>query len=644
LRTKLLWIGADLAVTDARVRGALPATEILAESSLQSGLARLRNADFDAAVLSLGSLDCAGDWALDEAFRVAPGLPILVHHRDGSIDDVMHLTRRGAFHVLLGEVDPACFAEAVSRACRHFQSRRARAESAPWRHFLIGQSRSILQICEIIQLVAAKRCTILISGETGTGKEVIAKAIHAASNRAVNPLISVNCTALPASLIETELFGHAKGAHSSRIGRFEQAHRGSIFLDEIGDLPLEAQAKLLRVLQEQEFQRVGSSETVRVDVRVIAASNVDLEQAVRERRFREDLYYRLNVVPLHLSPLRERREDVPLLIQHFLEKIRAAENAPPKQIAPEAILFLQQMEWPGNVRQLEHAVQMAFALSGDRSLLCPNDFVSRRPLRTGLSSAFTPLLSGGASDAAVPFSPGLQLPQQGLDFDEVVGAFELSLLDQALNACNGNKARAADLLKIKRTTLLAKLKSLKKPDSAPDHVSAVRSDTNPVPGRPQHGAPETVALVFDPDLPVRKLIASSLAREGFRVLGAASAAETLDLADCWKGRISVFLSPIEAEDLAASCRRVIPDLSVIHFSERHTVPSLSPGQTRTRILPRPFSASDLLDAVKDLNREPELDDLNASTNNELTGHAPVVQDFGVLGSRLQAHNLAMQDI
>ncbi len=308
----------------------------------------------------------------------------------------------------------------------------------------------MLQICEIIQLVAAKRCTILISGETGTGKEVIAKAIHAASNRASQPLVSVNCTALPASLIETELFGHAKGAFtgavSSRCGRFEQAHRGTLFLDEIGDLPLEAQGKLLRVLQEQEFQRVGSSETIRVDVRVVAASNVDLEQAVRERRFREDLYYRLNVVPVHLPPLRARRDDIPLLLQHFVDKIRASENSAPKQISEEAIQFLQQLDWPGNVRQLEHAIQMAFALSGDRRLLVPADFVARR-MHT--SEATT-----------LEKAPQVQLPQEGLNFDEVVATFELSLLNQALTASGGNKARAADLLQIKRTTLLAKIKSL----------------------------------------------------------------------------------------------------------------------------------------------------------------------------------------
>jgi DNA-binding NtrC family response regulator len=448
---------------DANVRSALRTTDIVAENSLPLACDRLRNGDCDVAVLSLASIDATGEEALGALFRTAPHLPIIVHHRTGMIDDVIQLTRQGAFHVLLGEVEPGTFADAVARAARKAQLVPLVTQTAPWRHFLIGQSRAMLQICEIIQLVAAKRCTILISGETGTGKEVIAKAIHAASNRAAQAMVSVNCTALPATLIESELFGHAKGAFTgaftSRLGRFEQANRGSLFLDEIGDLPLEAQAKILRVLQEQEFQRVGSSETVRVDVRVIAASNVDLEQAVRERRFREDLYYRLNVVPIHLPPLRERRDDIPPLLHHFLDKIRAAENAEPKQVSDEAIEWLQQLPWPGNIRQLEHAVQMAFALSGDRRVLTTNDFLVRRPV-----SSERPRDVGLSLPA-----PLIQLPQEGLDFDEVVGSFELSLLNQALAASGGNKARAADLLKIKRTTLLAKIKSLAHAAASADH-------------------------------------------------------------------------------------------------------------------------------------------------------------------------------
>lgn len=320
-----------------------------------------------------------------------------------------------------------------------------------WRRLVVGQSQAILRICEIIKLIAKKRCSVMISGETGTGKEVIAKAIHAASNRASRRMVAVNCTALPENLIETELFGHAKGAftgaHASRIGLFEQANNSTIFLDEIGDLPLAFQPKLLRVLQEQEFQRIGSSETVKLDVRVIAATNVDLPQAIAQRRFRDDLYYRLTVVPIHIPPLRDRREDIPLLLEHLLSKIQRAEEGVPKHISDEAMRYLIGLDWPGNVRQLEHVLQMAVALSGDRHRLEIADF----------SRARTTPQDSGTSEEDVPMLP---LPAGGLDFEEVVSRFELSLLNQALTASGGNKARAASLLRIKRTTLLAKMKVL----------------------------------------------------------------------------------------------------------------------------------------------------------------------------------------
>ncbi|HEY6992020.1 MAG TPA: sigma 54-interacting transcriptional regulator [Bryobacteraceae bacterium] len=592
--TKLLWIGADLAVTDPHVRGALSAVEILAESSLAGGLARLKATDFGAIVLSLSALPCSGGRALEELQRVASGVPVIVHHREGGIDDVISLTRQGAFYVLLGELDVIALAAVIANAARKSQvGLEENVANAPWRRFLIGRSRAMLQVCEIIELVAAKRCTILITGETGTGKEVVAKAVHAASNRSAASLVSVNCTALPATLIETELFGHAKGAftgaHASRIGRFEQAHRGSIFLDEIGDLPLDAQAKLLRVLQEQEFQRVGSSETVRVDVRVIAASNVDLEQAARERRFREDLYYRLNVVPVQLPPLRERREDIPLLLEHFLEKIRSAENAPPKHISEEAVEYLQQLDWPGNVRQLEHAVQMAFAMSGDRTLLCPSDFLARRP-----ASAPPP----AASDT-VP----IRVTQQGLDFDEVMSGIELSLLNQALVLSGGNKARAADLLKIKRTTLLAKMKSLGERMGLQEEKAAPRrppaSERMPVP----------TVLLLDIDPPVRQWILKTLEQSGFRLLDAASPAEALELLDAWHREINVLIAPaglqdgkgtqgLEMENFIASCRRSAPAMSFLLLADsRSHAPSI-PSQARTHVLSCPFSASSLLDAIQ----------------------------------------------
>jgi transcriptional regulator with GAF, ATPase, and Fis domain len=305
-------------------------------------------------------------------------------------------------------------------------------------------------ILDTIRLVAERRSTVLITGETGTGKEMVARALHAAGNRAHLPMVAVNCTALPENLLEAELFGHVKGAFTGaiqhRVGRFEQAHNSTLFLDEIADMPLDLQAKLLRVLQEREFQRLGSSETIKVDVRVVAASNVDLLERVQQGKFREDLYYRLNVVPIHLPPLRERPGDIPALVHHFLTKVCAQEGIPIKRVTDETIVRLSRYPWPGNVRQLENAVEKAVVLSGNRDTLFPADF-SLPP-----AAAPRPL----SSDVM----PHVVVPDGGIDFEHVVGAIERGILEQALRRTNGNKKLAADLLRLKRTTLTAKLKSL----------------------------------------------------------------------------------------------------------------------------------------------------------------------------------------
>jgi len=302
-------------------------------------------------------------------------------------------------------------------------------------------------VFRIIGLVGPRRCTVLISGETGTGKEIAARAIHSASSRSSRPMVTVNCAALPENLLEAELFGHVKGAFTGaanhRMGRFEQAHNSTIFLDEIAEMPLDVQAKLLRVLQEREFQRIGSSETISVDLRIIAASNADLGKRVNEGRFREDLYYRLNVAPIQLPALRERSSDIPALVDHLVQKICHAEQIPVKDVSVEALRCLTQYHWPGNVRQLENALEMAVALSGDRPVLTPVDF----PQQASASGS-------GAAPAAI------SVPDHGLDFDRTVSQFEKSILTQALEKTAGNKKQAADLLGLKRTTLSAKLRTL----------------------------------------------------------------------------------------------------------------------------------------------------------------------------------------
>ena len=317
-------------------------------------------------------------------------------------------------------------------------------DRADWQNLLIGESAEMQEVVAIIGMVGARRATVLITGETGTGKEMAARALHMASPRRRGPMVSVNCSALPDNLLEAELFGHVRGAFTgaiqTRAGRFEQAHGGTLFLDEIGDLPVELQAKLLRVLQEREFQRLGSSETIRVDVRMVAATNCDLERRVAEGKFREDLYYRLNVVPIQMPPLRQRFEDIPALAAHLAEKICRMEGLPVKTLSAPAVAHLCSYSWPGNVRQLENAVEMAVALSGDRAELGPSDF----PLPgTGIE----------ASTAA----PVLKC---GLDFAQTVAQFEYNILAQAIHKTGGNKKAAAEMLGLKRTTLSAKVRTL----------------------------------------------------------------------------------------------------------------------------------------------------------------------------------------
>jgi transcriptional regulator with PAS, ATPase and Fis domain len=298
--------------------------------------------------------------------------------------------------------------------------------------------------------VAATASTVLISGETGTGKELAARAIHDGSPRRNHRFMAINCSAIPETLLEAELFGHVRGAFTGAIanrqGRIEQANRGTLFLDEIGTMSPALQAKLLRVLQAREFERVGDSQTVKVDVRVIAATNSDLKRMVETGTFREDLFYRLNVIPVRLPPLRERRADIPLLAQHFLDRLAGETPARGRvAIAQDAQQALMAFAWPGNVRQLENVIERAFALSPGRSQITVGDLPDE--IRQ---------ITSAASVADMP------IPDDGVDMERLVADFEHNLIRRALERTEGNKRQAADLLHVKRTTLIEKLKRLER--------------------------------------------------------------------------------------------------------------------------------------------------------------------------------------
>jgi len=404
---------------------------------------------FDAALVG----ECAqGEALLNDLLALDRQLPVVfliaADNPARLLQQAGRLLRLGAARVLPGGIGR----DELERELVAVARRQAEVPTEPWRRILVGSGPAMTHIADLIRLVGPRRATVLITGESGTGKEMAARALHQASTRAMMPFVAINCNAIPRELLEAELFGHVKGAFTGasqdRVGRFEQAQSGTLFLDEIGDLPLDLQTKLLRVLQEREFERVGSSKTLKADVRVIAATNADLPARIREGRFREDLYYRLNVVPLEMPPLRDRPEDLGLLLRHFVTKICQMEGLPEKSVSRETLDHLADYSWPGNVRQLENAVEMAIAFSGDRAGLMPSDFPLPRAARLQMAAP---------SSVTMPVPA---IPEEGLDFERLVGSFELGLLEQALRRTGGNKKQAADILRLKRTTMNAKLKSL----------------------------------------------------------------------------------------------------------------------------------------------------------------------------------------
>jgi len=320
---------------------------------------------------------------------------------------------------------------------------------------LVGESPAIQTIFKTIEKVSQTDSTVLITGESGTGKELVARAIHQNSQRATRPMVIVNCGAIPSELLEAELFGHVKGAFTgatqNRQGRFELAHGGTIFLDEVGEIPLHLQVKLLRVLQTRQFEPVGSSKTIEVDVRIIAATNRDLEHAVQVREFREDLYYRLNVIPLKVPALRERKSDIAVLASHFVQQFNEVTAHSVEPLTAQVLEALVAYDWPGNVRELENLMERLVIMKGKGSVELGDlpykvfqKYAEARPQGTGAMAEWE--------------FPRMVLPTSGIDLKSIVAAFENHLVDQALARTSGNKNRASELLQMNRTTLVEKLR------------------------------------------------------------------------------------------------------------------------------------------------------------------------------------------
>jgi two-component system, NtrC family, response regulator AtoC len=392
-------------------------------------------------------------------------VPVIIITAHGTVDSAVEAIKLGAFDYITKPFEQSELSAVIAKAAKaHVIAQRSVRADARARAAIIGESPQMQEVFKIIDKVADTPSTILITGESGTGKELVATALHGASGRRDKPFIKINCAAIPATLLESELFGYERGAFTgavtSKPGRFELADGGTLFLDEIGEIPVEMQVKLLRALQESEFERVGGIKTTRVDVRLVAATNRDLQQEIEAGRFRKDLYYRLAVVPILLPALRERRSDVPMLAQHFLEKYNRKLNKRIEGIAEDAMALLQSYPWPGNIRELENLMERVL-LFADGPLITARDLPE--PVRQGAAAA-------GAA-AAFPALHAAETPGEGglKDIIRIKAAeLERDLIAKALEETGGNVTRAAKLLQISRKSLQTKMKEFGLRDSAPE--------------------------------------------------------------------------------------------------------------------------------------------------------------------------------
>ena len=424
--------------------------EVVEADTGERALELLDQFAFDVLVTDLRLPGVDGRQVVKSAVGRYPAIIAIVITGYGTVKDAVDAIKQGASDFV---AKPFQFDELMHVLHKTLEQRRLASENAYLRSQLeeryqfggiLGRSQSMRALFQLLETVARSSSTILITGETGTGKEVVARAIHHNSDRRAQRFVALNCSAIPETLLEAELFGHVRGAFTgavgSREGRFEQAHKGTLFLDEVGTMSVALQMKLLRVLQERNFERVGDNHTIKVDVRVIAATNSALLRMVAEGTFREDLYYRLNVIPIELPPLRDRRDDIPVLAKYFLERFAPGAEV---QVSQSAMRALMAYAWPGNVRQLENAIERAVALGAGRREIDSTDLPPElQPPSPALPSAF------------------VELPDEGIDLPAYLASVERDLVHRALERTSGNRNKAADLLRLKRTTLVEKLKRI----------------------------------------------------------------------------------------------------------------------------------------------------------------------------------------
>jgi DNA-binding NtrC family response regulator len=407
----------------------------------EGALAAAQETDFDAVISDIRMPEKDGIQLLGELREMRPDTPVVLMTAFGSIDSAVRAMRAGAFDYVTKPFKRDAVLATIERA---FERRELERENRRLRRAvdrtssfgdLIGESLAMREIFALIRKISSSRSSVLITGESGTGKEIVARTIHFTGVRARRPFIPINCTAMPEGLLESELFGHVRGAftgaHTAKKGLFEEASGGTLFLDEIGDMPVALQSKLLRVLQDQEIRPVGGNRSIRVDARIVTATNKDLKREVEQGRFREDLFYRLNVIPIHIAPLRKRPEDIPPLVEAFIRKHQGSES---RGISPEAMECVLQYPWKGNARELENALERALALSSHR-VLAPEDL----PLE----------------EAASKRAPGFErsLLRQAIDRRLTVRELTDRYIEEILALTGGNKVQAARILGINRRTL-----------------------------------------------------------------------------------------------------------------------------------------------------------------------------------------------